>query len=171
MADAEPMDTTATEAGATDAAPPAEQAQKTERPAAEPDADEPQIKRQKTEPAAAAADGGEETEPAAAPPADGGEGRNEETARVVAGARFASRTELWERVLETQQRVTGGVAEGHDAFFLFALLSCHPAASEKMAPGARAIGYDTNVEYPDTKSFFVERADGARPRGNLVWCS
>ena len=61
-----------------------------------------------------------------------------------------------------RERIDGGVAEGADAFFLFALVTCHPGANEKLAPGAAKIGFDVNQEYPDTKSFFVERTDGSR---------
>ena len=65
-------------------------------------------------------------------------------------------------MLSLQRKIDGGVAEGADAFFLFALVTCHPGANEKLAPGAAKIGFDVNQEYPDTKSFFVERTDGSR---------
>ena len=80
----------------------------------------------------------------------------------VAGLVFEDREALWRHVVEVQQKVDEGVAAGVDAFFLFALLSCHPAANEKMAPGVAAIGYDVNEEFPDTKSFYVLRVDGSR---------
>ena len=97
-----------------------------------------------------------ETEETAAPAHTGG-------GKVcVAGAVFGGRDELWRHVQDVQARIDDSVASGGDAFFLFALLSCHPAANEKMATGATAIGYATNSEYPDTKSFYVERADGSR---------
>jgi hypothetical protein len=100
-------------------------------------------------PAPAAADAEEEEDDAA-------------KVRVIAGRRFANRDELWAHVLSLQRKIDGGVAEGADAFFLFALVTCHPGANEKLAPGAAKIGFDVNQEYPDTKSFFVERTDGSR---------
>ena len=43
----------------------------------------------------------------------------------VAGLVFEGREALWRHVVEVQQKVDEGVAAGVDAFFLFALLSCH----------------------------------------------
>ena len=101
---------------------------------------------------------------APAPAADAEEEEDDDAAkvRVIAGRRFANRDELWAHVLSLQRKIDGGVAEGADAFFLFALVTCHPGANEKLAPGAAKIGFDVNQEYPDTKSFFVERTDGSR---------
>ena len=114
-----------------------------------------------TEPAAAPAPASEAPAPA---PADAEEEEDDDAAkvRVIAGRRFANRDELWAHVLSLQRKIDGGVAEGADAFFLFALVTCHPGANEKLAPGAAKIGFDVNQEYPDTKSFFVERTDGSR---------
>ena len=116
-----------------------------------------------TEPAAAPAPASEAPAPAPAP-ADAEEEEDDDAAkvRVIAGRRFANRDELWAHVLSLQRKIDGGVAEGADAFFLFALVTCHPGANEKLAPGAAKIGFDVNQEYPDTKSFFVERTDGTR---------
>ena len=101
---------------------------------------------------------------APAPAADAEEEEDDDAAkvRVIAGRRFANRDELWAHVLSLQRKIDGGVAEGADAFFLFALVTCHPGANEKLAPGTAKIGFDVNQEYPDTKSFFVERTDGSR---------
>ena len=83
----------------------------------------------------------------------------------IAGAVFEDRNALWSHVQAVQRRAEEaeeGYATGADAHFLFALLGCHPAANEKMAPGARGLGYAVNADFPDTKSFFVARTDGTR---------
>ena len=110
------------------------------------------------------ADAAPSAEAPAPAPADAEEEEDDDAAkaRVIAGRRFANRDELWAHVLSLQRKIDGGVAEGADAFFLFALVTCHPGANEKLAPGAAKIGFDVNQEYPDTKSFFVERTDGSR---------
>ena len=114
--------------------------------------------------AEAPADAAPSAEAPAPAPADAEEEDDDDAAkvRIIAGRRFANRDELWAHVLSLQRKIDGGVAEGADAFFLFALVTCHPGANEKLAPGAAKIGFDVNQEYPDTKSFFVERTDGSR---------
>ena len=140
----------------------------TDAAAPEAASEEPATKKARTEepdaePAAAPAPASEAPAPAPAP-ADAEEEEDDDAAkvRVIAGRRFANRDELWAHVLSLQRKIDGGVAEGADAFFLFALVTCHPGANEKLAPGAAKIGFDVNQEYPDTKSFFVERTDGSR---------
>lgn len=84
----------------------------------------------------------------------------------LCGLEFEDREDLWRHLQEVQQRLDRGVgdsfAQSHDAFFLCLLLSQHPSAHEKMTPGVSAFGYGVNQEFPDTKSFFVERVDGTR---------
>lgn len=85
----------------------------------------------------------------------------------LAGLEFEDREALWRHCQEVQQRLDRGnasetFAQNADAFFLCLLLSQHPSAHEKMAPGVSALGYGVNQEYPDTKSFFVVRVDGSR---------
>jgi hypothetical protein len=138
-----------------------------EPPAEEPDAtaaEEPVAKKARTDagddaaPAAADAD----MPPAADAPSADAEEEDTRNVRVVAGRSFGGRDELWTYVQALQRKLDGGLAQGGDAFFLFALVTCHPGANEKLAPGVTSIGYDVNEQFPDTKSFFVERADGSK---------
>jgi hypothetical protein len=67
---------------------------------------------------------------------------------------------LQQKLEEETDKGVSKKAEKADEFFLFSLLMMHPAAHEKMAPGVVAIGYGINEDFPDTKSFYVERSDG-----------
>lgn len=83
----------------------------------------------------------------------------------IAGFSFSDRRGLWSRVQELTAKLESadeGVATGSDQFFLFALLELHPNAFEKMEGGVSRVGYGLNENFPDTKSFWVESADGSR---------
>uniref|UniRef100_A0A7S3JN42 RRM domain-containing protein n=1 Tax=Aureoumbra lagunensis TaxID=44058 RepID=A0A7S3JN42_9STRA len=96
--------------------------------------------------------------------------RNDEILRL-AGIEFASREALWSWVQElTSKLEPGGKATGVDQFVLFALLEAHPTSEEKMNGGVVHIGYDINADFPDTKSYYVERKDGSRVGFSIRKC-
>ncbi|KAJ1461543.1 hypothetical protein M885DRAFT_611817 [Pelagophyceae sp. CCMP2097] len=82
----------------------------------------------------------------------------------LAGFEFASRSELWAHVQSLQRTLDADAAacKKSDEFFLFSLLMMHPSAPEKMKSGIESFGYGVNDDFPDTKSFYIQRADKSK---------
>ena len=45
---------------------------------------------------------------------------------------------------------------------MYELLTYHPTADDKIKGGCHGVGYGTHADFPDTKSFFVQLADGTK---------
>jgi hypothetical protein len=90
---------------------------------------------------------------------------------IVGNLRFGTKLAAKEWVRNLVARYPdGAVLNQDDTVFLKDLLELHPRVDEKVGSGVHSFIIDTNWEYSNTRTIFINRTDGSRTDFSWVKC-